>query len=103
MQALQSGGGWHEVDWRTVWDAGPEVFGQDWREWTGAVALTLRCLVLENSTVAAQIGSLDANDPHVRNVRNTILLALYLSCCSGFALVQYRVSGCSLGFGPQCL
>lgn len=24
--------GWSEVDWRTVWDAAPEGFAQDYRE-----------------------------------------------------------------------
>ena len=33
-----------------------------------------------------------------------LLLGLYLRCCcSEFDLVQYQITGCLLGFGPQCL
>jgi len=46
-QVLQSAGGWSVADWRTVWDAVPEGFAQDCREWTEVGPLMLHCLALE--------------------------------------------------------
>lgn len=49
MQVLWSEAGWSEVDWRTVWDAAPEGFAQDYKGWTGDGSSMLHCLALENS------------------------------------------------------
>lgn len=53
MQVLQSGAGWSEEDWTTVWDEAPEGFAQDCRELTGTGSLTLHCLALENTMLDA--------------------------------------------------